>query len=154
MSRLIFRIIVSYLYFSHYFGLKVLQWLLNIFKRRKTHESYDQLCTKKKDNQVSNMNLGGKKKASARNVLLGCIFLYIHNCFYTARICHSWLYFLLTLSFFLLFFASIFNTQESAVALVQHFVKNKNKKKRLLAIMIFFLSTLWRGGFFLINLIF
>lgn len=29
-------------------------------------------------------NLGGKNKnASARNVLLGCIFLYIHICFYT-----------------------------------------------------------------------
>lgn len=33
---------------------------------------------------------GRKKfeKASARNVLLGCIFLYIHICFYTSTVTH------------------------------------------------------------------
>lgn len=62
-----------------------------------------------------------KKKASARNVLLGCIFLYIHICFYTARI-------FLPLSslpkqrkifiiFLFFFFAPIFKTFNSQLGL-------------------------------------
>lgn len=38
--------------------------------------------------------MGEKKNASARNVLLGCIFLYIHICFYTFRVTHHMLTFL------------------------------------------------------------
>lgn len=96
MNKLIFRIFSQpmncyCLYFSHYSGLKVLQ-VFNIFNRKKSHLSpalFEELPFKMKK-KTSNCIIFKfcKKKASARNVLLGCIFLYIHICFYTTRIFH------------------------------------------------------------------
>lgn len=145
MSKLIFRIIVSYLYFSHYFGLKVLHWLLNIFKRKKTHESYYQLYSlihwpfvDTKKNQISNINMG--EKSLSKECLVRCIFLYIDNCFlYSKNIS------LLTLlpAIFIIFPSFLcFHIQYTRIrcgSCPPFCKKQKNqKKKRLLAPMNFF----------------
>lgn len=105
---------------------------------------------KKKISNCIILKFEKEKKASARNVLLKCIFLYIHICFYTARIFHPCRRFQNRgkFSHFPLFLLLPYSKHSTLSLVCQE--SCCRDASRLWWI---FVSILWRKGFFWANLL-